>query len=64
MKEECLKEIIVVITTKEENKEGKKFRVVSHGVNIKTLENVILPQVDIKCIGVIFNEEIGEFVLK
>lgn len=42
---------------------SKKIEVVSHGVNIHTLETVILPQVSLKELGAVYNAEVGSYVL-
>ncbi|PTH79000.1 hypothetical protein DAA48_21415 [Aeromonas veronii] len=42
---------------------GRKVQIVSHGVNIHTLENVVLPPVSIEEIGAIYNPEVGSYVL-
>jgi len=52
--------MIIVITYMDEK---TKTRLVSHGVDAETLENIILPQVSPKEVNAFFDYEIGEYVI-
>lgn len=55
--------IIVIYNEETCPKTGHKKNVVSHGVDIETGRDVVLPQVDIREIGAKFDDDMGEYVL-
>lgn len=56
---------ILVITTMEYNKKtGRKEIIISHGVDLATGKNVILPTERPEAIGAVFSEAYGEYVLE
>lgn len=56
---------ILVITTMEYNKKtGRKEIIVSHGVDLITGKNVILPPESPEVIGAVFSEAYGEYVIE
>lgn len=55
--------MIIILTFTETDGRNRKKTLVDHGINLKNGETVILPQVQPDEIG-IYNEKIGEWVLK
>lgn len=56
--------MIVVITVEETNEQtGRKQLLVSHGIDLRTGANVILPVAPPSSIGAAFDSQFGEFVL-
>ncbi len=52
--------MISVIVVKEKNlKTGRVEEIVSHGVDLDTLKNIILPQVSPKELGAVYDKEHG-----
>lgn len=57
--------MIIVVTCETKNeKTGRMETLVSHGVDMDTNLNVVLPWITLKEIGAVYNEELNEYVLK
>lgn len=55
--------IVLITTTEKDRKTGKMKTVVSHGVDVDTMRDIVLPPISPSEIGY-FNNELGEWVLK
>ncbi|MND11801.1 hypothetical protein D3C87_703110 [compost metagenome] len=54
---------MIAIVTYIEKEMGRPRELISHGINIKTLETVILPQISLSEAGAVFSQEICSWVL-
>lgn len=56
--------IIVVTTTEFNSKTNQKDILVSHGIDLSTGKNVVLPNERPEAIGAVFSDAYGEYILE
>lgn len=59
-----MKMLVVIANMERNQKTGRMETIVSHGVDMDTLQNVILPQESPESLGAKFDPDLGEWVIR